>query len=248
MMDLAGKKAIVTGASSGIGHAVARHLAARGVELVIMGRNEGKLIDLGNELPSKTTAVTTDISNAESTAEATAKAWGRLGNVDALVHAAGILTPSSIEEMTVAKWREQIDVNLSGTFHVMRESGLRMKGQGFGSMISIGSDLSFKGAPMYSHYCAAKAGVVGLTRAFALELAPTVRVNCVCPGPVDTPMMESEFQWFGGTQRVREEIVGKIPMKRMGSPDEIAAFIAFVAFQATFATGNILSTDGGNTA
>lgn len=247
MTNLEGKKAIVTGASSGIGNATARHLSEMGVELALIGRNERKLAALAGELPAKATAISGDMGDPASIAKASEEAWSRLGSVDVLVHAAGILTPSSIEDMTVERWREQIDVNLSGSFYMLRESGLRMKKQGHGSMVSIGSDLSFKGAPMYSHYCAAKAGVVGLTRAFARELAPTVRVNCVCPGPIDTPMMESEFEWFGGTQQVRDDIVGNIPMKRMGTPKEIAAFIAFVAFQATFSTGNILSTDGGTT-
>lgn len=247
MTNLEGKKAIVTGASSGIGNATARYLSKNGVELAIIGRSEKKLSLLAGELPAKATAIAGDMGDPASIAKASEQAWSDLGSVDVLIHAAGILTPASIEDMTVERWREQIDVNLSGSFYMMRESGLRMKRQGHGSIVSIGSDLSFKGAPMYSHYCAAKTGVVGLTRAFALELAPIVRVNCVCPGPIDTPMMESEFEWFGGTQQIREEIVGKVPLKRMGSPEEIAAFIAFVAFQATFSTGNILSTDGGTT-
>ncbi len=247
MTDLKGRRAIVTGASSGIGNATARYLSEKGVELALIGRSGKKLSALAGELPAKATAITGDMADPASIASASELAWSRLGTVDVLVHAAGILTPTSIEDMTVERWREQIDVNLSGSFYMMRESGLRMRRQGHGSIVSIGSDLSFKGAPMYSHYCAAKSGVVGLTRAFALELAPSVRVNCICPGPIDTPMMVSELEWFGGTQQVHDEIVGKIPLKRMGTPEEIAQFIAFVAFQATFSTGNILSTDGGTT-
>ena len=123
-----------------------------------------------------------------------------------------------------------------------------MKKAGHGSIVAIASDQAFKGYPAFAHYCAAKAGLVGLCRALALELAPTVRVNCVCPGPVDTPMMAAELEWFGDADEARRSTIAGVPMKRMAKPEEIAHFARYVAIEATFMTGSILSIDGGTTA
>lgn len=125
---------------------------------------------------------------------------------------------------------------------------MKMRQRGEGSIVSIASDLSFKGLANYAHYCASKAGLAGLTKALALELAPSVRVNCVCPGPIDTPMMDSELGWFGGSDEVRAVAVAAVPLKRFSSPEEIAEFAVYVAANMRFATGSMLSIDGGTTA
>jgi NAD(P)-dependent dehydrogenase (short-subunit alcohol dehydrogenase family) len=104
------------------------------------------------------------------------------------------------------------------------------------------------GAPNFVHYCAAKAGVVGLTKGMAAELAPTVRVNAVCPGPIDTPMMEAQLALSDDPAAAREEATGKVPLRRFASPEEVVAAIRFFAIDAPFATGAVMSLDGGTTA
>lgn len=248
MKNFVGKTALVTGASSGIGKAVAHKLASLGIRVVVVGRNKHAIDEVAASLPAQAIAIVCDVSNSDAVEAMVESAWIGLNGIDYLVHAAGIVTPSRIEALSPSLWREHIDVNLSGAFYVMRETALRMRKKGDGSIVCIGSDLSCVGAAMYTHYCASKAGLAGMTKAFAMELAPTVRVNCVCPGPVDTPMMDSELELFGGTEEVREKFLSNVPLKRFATPDEIADFIVFVVTQATFATGSILSVDGGTTA
>ncbi|WP_119272348.1 SDR family NAD(P)-dependent oxidoreductase [Taklimakanibacter deserti] len=246
--DLHGKNALVTGASSGIGLATAKLLARLGARVAACARRKTILDALANELGNGTLAIEVDVSDDASVTSAVSTAWKELGPIDILIHAAGIVTPARIAELTPEAWRHVIAVNLSGAFYVMRECGLRMREQGAGSIVAIGSDLSFNGLEYYAHYCASKAGLAGMAKALALELAPAVRVNCVCPGPVDTPMMEAELQWFGGTPELKANYIAQVPLKRFATADEIARFVVFVASEATFATGSMLSTDGGTTA
>ncbi|RUM20501.1 SDR family oxidoreductase [Rhizobium vallis] len=248
MSDLKGKTAIVTGASSGIGRATAVALAARGARVALIGRRKEALDSVASEIGGAAIGFVADVGKEEEATLAVRGAWDALGGVDYLVHAAGIITPARLEALTASLWRQHIDVNLNGAFYIMRECALRMRERGSGSIAAIASDLSFKGLEYYAHYCASKAGLAGLTKAMALELAPIVRVNSVCPGPVDTPMMESELKWFGGTDDVRQGAVSQVPLKRFASPEEIAKFAVFVAVDATFATGAMLSVDGGTTA
>jgi NAD(P)-dependent dehydrogenase (short-subunit alcohol dehydrogenase family) len=245
-MDLAGKKALVTGASSGIGKATAEALVERGATVALLARRGNVVGEIASRLGKNALGLQCDVADETSASSAISSAWTKLGGLDVVIHAAGIITPARIEDLTPQLWRQHIDVNLSGAFYVMRDCGLRMRQQGSGSIVAVGSDLSFKGLECYAHYCASKAGLGGLTKALALELAPTVRVNCVCPGPVDTPMMDSELAWFG--KQARGNFISSTPLNRFASPAEIARFIIFMATEATFATGSMLSIDGGTTA
>ena len=123
-----------------------------------------------------------------------------------------------------------------------------MQAAGGGAIVNIASELSHIGMGYYVHYCAAKAGVLGLTRALAAEMAPKVRVNAVSPGPVDTPMLQEEIAYFGGTQAVLDGAVARVPMKRFATPQEVARAVLFLATEAAFATGSTLMLDGGTTA
>lgn len=247
-IDLRGKNVLVTGASSGIGLATAKLATALGARVAFCARRKHLLDEIVAQLGDTAQAIEVDVASDESVSSALSTAWDWLGSIDILVHAAGIVTPTPIADLTPEKWRHAIDINLSGAFYVMRDCGLRMQRQGSGSIVAIASDLSFKGLKYYAHYCASKAGLAGLSKALALELSPTVRVNCVCPGPVDTPMMDAELEWFGGTAELRENYISQVPLMRFATPDEIARFIIFVASEARFATGSMLSIDGGTTA
>jgi NAD(P)-dependent dehydrogenase (short-subunit alcohol dehydrogenase family) len=147
--------------------------------------------------------------------------------------------------MTAEVWDRTLAVNLSGSFYVARELGLRMRARGGGRIVNVASDLAFTGLAGYVDYCAAKAGVLGLTRGLAAELAPTVLVNAVAPGPVDTPMMESELAATADPEVARGEVIARTPLGRVAAPEEVARAIAFFVTGADFATGSVLSLDGG---
>jgi NAD(P)-dependent dehydrogenase (short-subunit alcohol dehydrogenase family) len=169
-----------------------------------------------------------------------------LGGLDLVVNAAGVDGPATLEEMTPAKWDTSIGINLSGTFWVAREAALRMSSGG--SIVNIGSELALMGMGWYVDYCASKFGVIGVTKAMAAELAPRgIRVNCICPGPIATPMMESELLYFPDPERTRVEATERVPLKRWASPEEIADAILYLG-ATTFATGAVWSVDGGTTA
>jgi NAD(P)-dependent dehydrogenase (short-subunit alcohol dehydrogenase family) len=137
---------------------------------------------------------------------------------------------------------------LSGTFYVAREAALHMRRSGGGSIVNVASDLASMGVPGLVHYCAAKAGVVGLTRALALELAPLVRVNAVCPGPIDTPMVRAGLEAGPDPIEARRLKESTVPLNRLADPDEVAAAIYFLAVEGTFATGTSMAFDGGTSA
>jgi NAD(P)-dependent dehydrogenase (short-subunit alcohol dehydrogenase family) len=245
--SLEGKSAFVTGATSGIGLACARRFADLGARVALCGRRADELQRIVKELGQGSLAIPLDIRDEAKVSTAVAEAWDALEGIDYLVHAAGIVTPAALEALSAEVWRQHIDVNLNGAFYVMRECALRMRGRGRGSIVAIASDLSFKGMPNFAHYCASKAGLSGLSKSLALELAPHVRVNCICPGPVDTPMLQAELELLGGTV-ARDAALSQVPLKRFASADEIASFVLYVATEATFATGSMFSLDGGTTA
>lgn len=245
--SLEGKTAFVTGATSGIGLACARRFSNLGARVALSGRRADELEMIAKELGHGSLVVPLDVSDAENVSTAISETWDALGGIDYLVHAAGIVTPAPLEALSAEIWHQHININLNGAFYVMRECALRMRDQGRGSIVAIASDLSFKGMANFSHYCASKAGLAGLSKSLALELAPHVRVNCVCPGPVDTPMLRAELELLGGSV-ARDSALSQVPMKRFANASEIAEFVVYIATQATFATGSMLSIDGGTSA
>ena len=247
MSDIANKKILVTGASSGVGLAAARRYAGEGAKVALLARRADALADLAAELGDAALPLTTDITDPEAVRSSVASAWDELGGLDLAVHAAGTGMPTPLEDLDPDGWREVIDTNLSGTFFVDREVGLRMLDAGAGSIVNVGSELSVIGMAQYSAYCASKFGVIGLTKALAAELAPTVRVNVVCPGPIDTPMMDAELEWYPDPVATRQEAIERVPLKRFADPAEVVEAITFVGLRAPFATGSVLPLDGGTT-
>ncbi len=238
-------KALVTGASSGVGLATARMIHARGGSVALVARRSEILDDLVAELGERAVAFPADVSDPDAVAQMVAAAFQSLGDINLVVNAAGVDGPAPLEDQDAHKWQTTIGINLSGSFYVAREAALRMTQ---GSIVNLGSELSTIGMGLYIDYCASKAGIIGLTKAMAAELAPRgIRVNAVCPGPIDTPMMEAELAWFPDPEAVRVEAINRVPLKRWATADEVAEAILFLA-SATFATGSILALDGGTTA
>ena len=239
-------RAIVTGASSGIGLATARRIHADGGPVALLATRAAVLDGIAADLGERVFAIPVDVSDPVQVSAAILRCFELLGEVDLVVNSAGVDGPSALLDITDDKWARSIGVNLSGPFYVSRESARRLK-EG-SCIINIGSELSFMGMGLYVDYCASKAGLIGLTQALAAELAQRqIRVNAICPGPVDTPMMEAEIAWFPNPDEVRKMAVDRVPLKRWATPDEIADAVVYMA-GAKFATGASWSLDGGTTA
>lgn len=242
-------RAVVTGASSGIGRAAATRLVARGAHVALWARRETDLKALESELGETSVAIPCDVSNPEDVDRALTLTEERIGMVNALVSAAGIADPRPLAQLDAEAWAQTIDVNLSGTFYPCRAVGLRLQAaRAAGSIVTIGSELSSFAFPHYTAYCASKFGVVGLTKALAAELAPCVRVNTLCPGPVDTPMLAYEFSLTDDPGAARAAENKRPPLQRIAQPDEIADAVVWLLWDATFATGALVPIDGGTTA
>lgn len=227
--------AFVTGASGGIGRATVLELHARGysVALADLGRAAE-----GAELAGQVGGVAcdVDVSDPAAVASAVERAESQLGPIEVAVSCAGFDHDRSFEETDDELWSRSLRVLLGGCVNVIAAVAPGMRARGRGSIVNIASELALLGDADHVAYVSAKAAVLGLTRAMALELAPGVRVNCVCPGPTDTAML---------TERWRtESYLASIPLGRFGQPQEVAATIVNLA-EATWTTGQVVSPNGG---
>jgi NAD(P)-dependent dehydrogenase (short-subunit alcohol dehydrogenase family) len=247
---LAGKVALVTGASSGIGAATVRRLAAEGARVALVARRADVLDAMVADIGDSVLAVAADVSDPDSAREAIRSATSHFGGLDIVVNSAGVCEPAALADADPGSWRRHIDVNLSGSYYVAREGGLMMMAAEGGTILNVGSELSTIGMATYAAYCASKAGIIGLTRALAAELAPKVTVNAICPGPVDTPMLAAEFERSGNgnSELVRTEALERVPLGRFATAAEVADGILYLVADAPFATGATLQLDGGTTA
>jgi 3-oxoacyl-[acyl-carrier protein] reductase len=227
--------AFVTGASGGIGRATVLELHARGysVALADLGRAAE-----GAELAGQVGGVAcdVDVSDPAAVASAVERAESQIGPIEVAVSCAGFDHDRSFEETDDELWSRSLRVLLGGCVNVIAAVAPGMRARGRGSIVNIASELALLGDADHVAYVSAKAAVLGLTRAMALELAPGVRVNCVCPGPTDTAML---------TERWRtESYLASIPLGRFGQPEEVAATIVNLA-EATWTTGQVVSPNGG---
>jgi len=235
-LTLDGRRALITGAAAGIGRAVAEDLLAKGARVAMLDRD-----NIPNT-PANAVTLKADVSNETDVLAAMTEVRKNLGGLDILVNNAGILLERGLLDCTLADFDRVIGVNLRGTFLVGREAIHMMTGQGEGGrVINISSELAFLGREDFSLYCASKSGVLGLTRSWAREFAPTILVNAVAPGPTDTAMLDIENmspEW-----RAKETA---IPLARIAKPEEIAKVVTFLAGpDATFITGQCYQANGG---
>jgi NAD(P)-dependent dehydrogenase (short-subunit alcohol dehydrogenase family) len=247
-MDFAGKLVLITGASRGIGNAAAKEFLALGARVAVNGRTEQSVALAITELDGgdRLVAAPGSIRSVEGCEAIVRTAIEDLGGLDVLVNNAGVCIDSTIEESDETIWDETLNVNLKGTFFCVRAAlpALRKKG---GAIVNMASVAGLQGSTEGAVYSASKGGVVNLTRALAMELAPDIRVNCVCPGWVDTDMLRREYVDLADDPAAAErEAIEEAPLKRVGTPEEVAKAIAYLASRdARFITGVALPMDGG---
>ena len=243
-------RVVVTGASSGIGRCVAERLVADGARVALWARRADELERLAAELGERAVPIACDVADPEAVERAAAESEERLGGlVNGLVNAAGLADPRSLQDLDAEAWQRTIDVNLNGSFYPCRAIAERLRAQSAeGSIVNVGSELSSFGLGGYVAYCASKFGVIGLTKALAAELAPAIRVNALCPGPVDTPMLASELELSDDPAAARAAENARPMLGRIAEPGEIADAAVWLLQEARFATGALVPIDGGTTA
>ena len=247
-MDFAGKQILITGASRGIGYATAKEFLALGARVAINGRTEQSVAAAISELGGgeRLVAAPGSVGTVDGCESIVKAAIDALGGLDVLINSAGVSIDSTIENTDEAIWDETLDVNLKGTFFCVRSALPELRKSG-GSIVNMASVSGLQGSAEGSAYCASKGGVVNLTRALAMELAPDIRVNCVCPGWVDTDMLRRDYVDLADDPAAAErEAIEESPLKRVATPEEIAKAIAYLAsHDARFMTGVALPLDGG---
>lgn len=252
-MRLENKVALITGGTSGIGEAVANLFAREGARVAITGRNEtrgnavtARLLESGGQA----IFLRTDVRKADECKRAVAETLRSFGQLDILFNNAGVFFPHTALECSEEEWDLQIDVNLKGTFLMSKYALDPMIAQGGGVIINNSSGWGLVGGDRAVAYCASKGGVVLLTKAMAVDHGRQgIRVNCICPGDVDTPMLPEDARLRGLDWKTYLAGCESRPMGRIGTPEEIAKAVLFLASDdSSFMTGAALAVDGGGTA
>jgi 2-hydroxycyclohexanecarboxyl-CoA dehydrogenase len=248
-MGTTGRVAVVTGAASGMGLAIAEHLAARGDQVALLdldGDAAARAAERLRGTGAHTLAAKVDVTDRAAIDAALDRVRAELGPVAIMVTSAGLDAFEPITEISAASWERVLAINLTGTFHCLQAVVPDMVAARWGRMVTISSSSAQSGAPRMAHYVASKAGVVGLTRALALELAPRgITVNTITPGMIDTPMLRRAET--GGHIGELDKIAPRvIPVRRTGTPEDIAAACEFLCSeQAGFITGQVIGVNGG---
>ena len=249
-MRLEGLNLVVTGGASGIGAATVRRFAAEGAHICILDRDLSAAAALAAELGDGHLALELDVrfeAGVEQVAQAVYSHWGQ---VDVLVNNAGSELNKTYDETTVEEWDTVLDTDLKGPWLLCKHFVPRMVERGSGSVINISSLNGLVGFPLSTAYGSAKGGLVVFTRDMAIELATSgVRINCVCPGVIETPMMERWTDLMPDKEEAKGMLRGVMPIGRMGTAEEVAAAILFFASEdSSLCQGAVLSVDGGFTA
>lgn len=236
-MKFINRVAVVTGGSAGIGAATVRKFRENNVEVAIWDVQDGSVLaDEFNAL-----FISVDVTDQEQVETALERTIQRFGHVDILVNNAGIARDKSLLKMDPATWQQVIDVNLTGVFRCTQVVAAHMKERGYGRIVSASSIVGRRGSFGQSNYAAAKGGIIAMTKGWAMELGPHgITVNCIAPGYVDTDMTK------GIPEDIKQTFIDNIPVKRIGTPDDIAhGYIFLCADDSGFINGTCLGIDGG---
>jgi len=248
-MSFEGKRVLVTGGSRGIGRATVEAFREAGALVAVNGRTtESTAEGIAALNDDGLIAAPGDVGTVAGCEGVVGAALDAFGGLDVLVNSAGVAKARSIETCDEAFWNEVIDINLKGTFFCIREAAAALR-ESRGSIVNVSSTSGLSGDANLSTYCASKGGVVLLTKALSAEFAPEVRINCVCPGWVDTDMATRYVKRSDDPAAARAEIDAESPMGRIARPDEIAASILYLTSDvAGIVTGTVLTIDGGSMA
>ncbi len=241
MFDLSGMTALVTGASGGIGSAIARALAAQGARLALSGSNVEKLEAFRAELGGDHVALPCNLGDAAAVDALVPQAVDALGKLDILVNNAGVTRDNLAMRMKDEEWEQVIKVNLEAAFRLIRSAAKPMMKARFGRVVSITSVVGVTGNPGQANYAASKAGLIGMSKALAQELASrNITVNCVAPGFIRSAMTDAL------PDAQKEALLGRIPAGKLGEGDDIAAAVVYLASrEASYVTGQTLHVNGG---
>ena len=259
MFDFAGKRVFITGGARGIGAATALALRERGARVAVGARSAASYDAFAARAAAAVGAaagpgasailpIIGDIGDRAAAHAVLQAAIAALGGLDILVNSAGVFAEVAIADVTQGHWDETLRTNLGGTFFCS-QAAIPALAEAQGNIVNVASDAGLIGYPNGTAYSAAKGGVVNLTRAMAVELAGKVRVNCVCPGNVETDMILQAAEASGDPERYLERARMRAPTRRMAKPEEVAAAILYLASaEAASTTGTALTVDGGGTA
>jgi NAD(P)-dependent dehydrogenase (short-subunit alcohol dehydrogenase family) len=243
MGRLEGRRILVTGAASGIGAAIVRRFVQEGAGVAMLDRDAIALEAAAQEVSSAGTFVTdvTDQSGVCKTIEAAART---LGGIDGVINAAGVLHVACFEDTVIAQWQRMLDVNLTGAWIVCRAALPHLRREASATIVNIASGLALRPAAGYSAYAVSKSGLITLTHALAIELAPSIRVNVVCPGAVETPMTQHLYV----DAKRKSEAMANYALGRLATMSEVANAVLFLTSpESSFTTGAALTVDGGRT-
>lgn len=250
-MRLRDKVAIITGAKSGIGFATVLRFLEEGAKVVAADvRNTRHEVEVKAANGRDAFFVRTDVSREGEVLELIRLTVDKYGRVDVLVNNAGIELAKKITDTTEKEWDRLMGVNLKGVFLCSKAAVTEMRRTGGGSVVNVASELGLVGGTEIAAYCASKGGVIQLTKAMAIDHAiDNIRINCVCPGPINTPLLDRIIKSSGDPETERQITIKKTLLKRLGEPDEIANVILFLASEeSSYMTGSLVVVDGGLTA
>jgi NAD(P)-dependent dehydrogenase (short-subunit alcohol dehydrogenase family) len=252
-LSLEGKVAMVTGAASGIGRGIALRLSEMGAFVAVLDIDEAKGREAASGMEAHASGAVflkCDVRDAADCHQAVESVIERSGRIDILCNCAGVAVRKDVVELTEDEWDLALDVTLKGIYLLSHEVVPHMIRSGGGSIVNIGSGWSLKGGPRAASYCAAKGGAVNLTRAMAIDHGTHhIRVNCVCPGDVETPMLLSECAQLGQDMQAFLREAAHRPLARVGTPDDVANAVLFLASpMSSWITGAALVVDGGGSA
>jgi 3-oxoacyl-[acyl-carrier protein] reductase len=241
MFDLTGRKALVTGATGGIGGAIARMLHGQGATVALSGTRRGALDEVASSLGERVHVLEANLSDKDAVEDLVPAAEAAMDGLDILVNNAGITRDNLFLRMKDEEWDNVLAVNLTAAFRLSRAAVKGMMRRRYGRIVNIGSVVGSTGNPGQGNYAASKAGLIGLTKALAAEVASrNITVNCVAPGFIESPMTDAL------NDKQREAILGNVPMARLGTGADVASAVVYLASQeAGYVTGHTLHVNGG---